>query len=123
MSRREFYREIQIIKTCRWCNKNVIRPLRFSWRANVGLCDKCIKFFNKRSWQWYLSLPPERKKEVFAQRKREWNRWVENNLERRRELLLQSYHKCKDKPERKVARKARRKLEYQKFKAAKEALQ
>jgi hypothetical protein len=98
---KKFFRETRWIKFCKICGTEY-RPLKYSWEADTGLCNKCRHKWYKELYKKKIAYfnQPERKK----QRYEVWLKWIKKNYERRRMLALISYHKRKNDPKNKTRR-------------------
>ena len=100
-----FYRDIQIIKFCKWCGVK-FRPRRGSVAAVLGLCWKCRRESRK---QYLAQLSSEQKKKFYHVWYKSWRKWLGQNLERRRRTALKSYHLRKLEPQNRARRHRRTK--------------
>lgn len=92
---RQFTKDIKIIKFCKVCRVE-FRPDRGSPQAGLGLCYEHRKiFYRKKSFKWFKSLSPERRKYFQKRQYPIWLKWVVNNIEKRRRQARESYHRRK----------------------------
>ena len=98
---KHFYKDVKVIKVCKVPGCGVeYRPERGSFFSKLNLCHKHRNIYYRN---WYINtfLPyfkklPEAEKEKYRAMKLEgWKRWVEKNLDKRRQQALESYHRNK----------------------------
>jgi len=111
-----FYKEKKtLMKLCKaeGC-KAWYRPEYRSWNARLGFCYDHRKMYYKE-WNRKVFLPwlkkqtPEKRALVKKLRRQAWDKWVANNIDKRREQALRSYHanKAKHQAHRNKLRRAR----------------
>lgn len=104
---KHFYKDVQVIKICKvpTCLQEY-RPQRGSFFAKLNLCHKHRNIYYRN---WYLNtfvpffkkLPEEEKQKYRDMKMDAWKKWVEKNLDKRRQQALESYHRNKHKSNRK----------------------
>lgn len=93
---KKFYKDVHIIAYCKICSVE-FRPKRYGYRAALCVCNVHLREFLKKRYAEYgreYEKKPERKKMRFEV----WKKWVKKNIEHRRKLALESYHRRKFDP-------------------------
>ncbi len=90
-----FYKDVKIIKYCQKCGVS-FRPQKGT--AHFNLCAVHRRPYAQEAYKKYQEKYKEKYKGKYKDlRYRTWKAWIEKNLERRRKLALESYHRNKDK--------------------------
>ena len=97
------------------------RPERHTWHAKLGVCYVHRKAYYKK-WHrthflpWLKKQSPEKQAQYKKMHKDAWDKWVATHIDRRRSQALASYHKNKEK--RQKRRNAKRRALYAARKAS-----
>lgn len=83
------------------CNGFMYRPNQDEWRTKMGLClihrRQYYRYWYKTFFiPWFKKLPKEKQDKYKKMQLANWNRWVTKNIDRRRVISLTSYHKHKE---------------------------
>ena len=96
-TKQRFIKEMNYFVKCRVCGIEYRSHSGWTWRIGLRLCVTHRRAWFNEQYKKYKSKPR------FKLRKyQEWKRWVVANIESRRRLALESYHRRKNDPHNKV---------------------